>query len=166
MAVEYSASWVVISLGNRFRGDDSVGPYILHRLRSQLAGIAECIENSGDMTRLMEDWSGRRVCMVDALVDDSREVGDILRLDGLAEPMPESVSTTSSHGLNLGEAIELGRIMQALPLELKLFGICGRNFNTSAELSPAVIDAAVIVEKEILEQLIPQGGDHQCTNNP
>lgn len=150
--------WAIISLGNRFRGDDSVGPYLLHRLREKLGDTVDCIENCGDMTRLLEDWKGRRVFLVDAVVAAGRRSGDIIRLDGLAEPMPASVCSTSSHGLNLAEAIELGRAMDALPLRLDIYGICGENFTTGAALSPAVQAAVAKVEQEILEYFAMQRG--------
>ncbi|MBB5210423.1 hydrogenase maturation protease [Microbulbifer hydrolyticus] len=158
--------WVVISLGHRFRGDDGVGPYLLERLRSREDCAVTCIENTGDMTRLLEDWRGRRVCLVDAVCDDTREVGEILWLDGLAEALPDSASTTSSHGLNLGEALALGRIMDALPLELRICAICGGNFSSSTELSPPVARAVAGAEQKILQHLIAQTGGPPCTNNP
>ncbi|WP_308368563.1 MULTISPECIES: hydrogenase maturation protease [unclassified Microbulbifer] len=158
--------WAVISLGNHFRGDDSVGPYLLHRLREKLGDSVDCIENGGDMTRLLEDWTRRRVCLVDAIMAHGRQAGDIIRLNGLAEAMPASVCTTSSHGLNLAEAIELGRVMGALPLQLDIYGICGENFTTSAALSPAVEAAAAKVEQEILKSLMTQTGGPPCTSNP
>lgn len=158
--------WTIISLGNRFRGDDSVGPYLLHRLREKLGDTVHCIENGGDMTRLLADWKDRRVCLVDAVLDEGRQVGEILRLDGLVESMPRSVCTTSSHGLNLAEAIELGRLLDSLPQRLAIYAICGANFSTSATLSPAVEAAATQVEREILEFLLAQTGGPPCTSNP
>lgn len=158
--------WTIISLGNRFRGDDSVGPYLLHRLSEQLGSAVHCIENGGDMTRLLEDWKDRSVCLVDAVMAEGRQSGDIIRLDGLAESVPLSLCTTSSHGLNLAEAIELGRVVGALPRRLNIYAICGENFATSAALSPAVAAAAEKVEQEILEYLMAQTGGPPCTSNP
>lgn len=149
--------WTIISLGNRFRGDDSVGPYLLHRLRGQLDSAVACIENGGDMTLLLEDWKDRRVCLVDAVLAEGRPVGDIIRLDGLVEPVPHSLCGTSSHGLNLAEALELGQIAGALPQRLDIYAICGGNFTPCVGLSPEVKAAAGEVEKEILQLL--QGKD-------
>ncbi|WP_226661504.1 hydrogenase maturation protease [Microbulbifer aggregans] len=145
--------WVVISLGNRFRGDDSVGPYILNRLRDQVGHMAECIENGGDIGQLLDDWKQRCVCLVDAVMDQGGRVGDIVRIDGLSEDLPQNLSTTSSHGLSLVEAIELGKTLDALPHHLAIYAICGENFAISAGLSPAVKAAATTVEQEIVELL-------------
>ncbi|WP_323844236.1 hydrogenase maturation protease [Microbulbifer magnicolonia] len=156
----------IISLGNRFRGDDSVGPYILHRIRQHLGDMVPCIENGGDMTQLLEQWRDRRVCLVDAVLAEGRAVGDVIRLDGLAAPIAHSVCGTSSHGLNLAEAIELGRAVGALPRSLDIYAICGENFATSAALSPAVAAAAAVVEREIVNFLMAQTGGPPCTNSP
>lgn len=145
-------AWAVISLGNRFRGDDSVGPYVLHRLRPRLAPGVLCIENGGDMAQLLEDWKDREVCLIDAVMTETHASGEIVRVDGLTEPMPESLCTTSSHGLNLAEAIALGEAVGSLPTRLDIFGICGENFALSAELSPPVKFAAARVEREILQR--------------
>lgn len=143
--------WTIISLGNRFRGDDSVGPYVLNCLRSRVGSKAEWIENGGDMAQLLDEWRQRQVCVVDAVQDDSRRSGDIVCLDGLVETMPKSVCTTSSHGLNLTEAIELGRLTDALPRRLTIYAICGENFAMGFGLSPEVQAAAYAVEQEILQ---------------
>lgn len=161
-----STEWIIISLGHRFRGDDGVGPYVLERLRNRRGVNLTCIENSGDMTRLLEDWRGRRVCLVDAVADESRPVGEVLWLNGLVEALPASACTTSSHGLNLREALELGRILGALPLELHICGICGENFASGTEMSPPVATAAARVEQSILQRFIAQTGGPPCTNDP
>ncbi|WP_193164247.1 hydrogenase maturation protease [Microbulbifer hainanensis] len=158
--------WAIISLGNRYRGDDGVGPFVLQRLRDRFGNSVDCIENSGDMTRLLEDWRDRHVCLVDAVSAEEREAGDIVLLDGLAEPMPPSLCGTSSHGFSLAEALELGRLFDSLPRRLAIYAICGENFANSAALSPAVEAAAVNVEKEILHLLTEQTGGPRCTNSP
>ncbi|WP_288129809.1 hydrogenase maturation protease [Microbulbifer sp.] len=143
--------WTIISLGNRFRGDDSVGPYVLNCLRSCVGSRAECIENGGDMAQLLEQWRHRQVCVVDAVQDDTRSSGDIVCLDGLATSMPQSLCTTSSHGLNLSEAVELGRLTDALPRRLTIYAICGENFSMGCGLTPTVQAAAYTVEQRILQ---------------
>ncbi|WP_237056415.1 hydrogenase maturation protease [Microbulbifer sediminum] len=158
-------SWAIISLGNRFRGDDSVGPYLLHRLRVRLGDAVDCLENGGDMTRLLEDWKGRGVCLVDAVVAQGRDLGEIIHLDGLTETLPAGVCTTSSHGFTLAEALELAHLLDSLPDKLEIYAICGSNFATGAPLSPAVLAAAKKVEQEILQYLAQQAGGPPCTNN-
>ena len=158
--------WTMISLGNRYRGDDGVGPFLLRRLRERLGSSVACIENGGDMTRLLEDWRDRHVCLVDAVAAEELEAGDIVLLDGLAKPMPPSLCGTSSHGFSLAEALELGRLLDSLPQRLVIYAICGENFASSAALSPAVEAAAVNVEEEILHLLTELQGGPRCMNSP
>ena len=158
--------WVVISLGHRFRGDDGVGPHVLERLRNRSDDRITCIENRGDMTRLLDDWCGRRVCLVDAIADETRKVGDVLMLDGLTETWPPSAGSTSSHGLSLCEALELGHLLDALPAELHIYGICGADFSNTAEISRPVARAAAQVERQILQRCIAQTGGPRARTVP
>ncbi|MBB3060109.1 hydrogenase maturation protease [Microbulbifer rhizosphaerae] len=144
---------VVISLGHRFRSDDGVGPYILDRVRQGLGNDAVCIGNGGDVTRLLEDWMNRRVYLVDAACTDSRAPGEVIHLNGLEEELPASLSITSSHGLNLSEAIELGKLMGMLPHALDIYAICGEKFSTGGDLSPAVRISADMVAEYIVTEL-------------
>lgn len=158
--------WTVISLGDRFRGDDGVGPLVLDELRRRYGEHLEGVENRGDMTQLLEDWRDRQVFLVDAVVAQDKSAGEILRLDGLTESVMQSVCTTSSHGLNLAEALELGHAVGALPERLNIYAICGENFATGAGLSPQVAASARRVAKEIGEHLQAQTGGPFCTSNP
>lgn len=158
--------WAVISLGNCFRGDDSVGPYVLQQLRPQIEPAVPCIEHGGDVVNLLQVWKDRHVCLVDAVATENRETGAILRIDGLSAAVLPSCCTTSSHGFNLNEALELGRLISAMPQRLEIYGICGENFAIGADLSPAVRVAAEIVEQEILTLINTHIGDRPCTSIP
>ena len=159
-------NWVVISLGNRFRRDDSVGPYVLQRLRPHIEPVVPCIENGGDILDLLDAWSGHHVFLVDAVATEDLESGAILRLDGLAQELLPSLCTTSSHGINLAEALEMGRIMGASPQSLDIYAICGTDFAIGDGLSPAVQAAADTVVQEILALLNSHTGGATCTSNP
>ncbi|WP_237064997.1 hydrogenase maturation protease [Microbulbifer guangxiensis] len=152
--------WTIISLGNRFRGDDAVGPYVVDRLRAKPGEPPACIENGGDMPQLVEDWRHRQVILVDALQSDRHEPGSLLCLDGLKETIPPSLCMTSSHGLNLGEALELSRLLDALPEKLTVYAVCGREFSTGAPISPAVRAAAEKLVQKILIQIATEAGPH------
>lgn len=159
-------AWTIISLGNRFRGDDAAGPYVLDCLKCAAGKQLACIENGGDMPQLLEDWKHRRVILIDALMDDCRPAGTLLRFDGLRQAIPASLCQTSSHGLNLGEAIELGRILGALPRQLTVYAICGADFGTGTPLSPSVRATADTIAQEVLTRYVMEEGGPQCTNNP
>jgi len=158
--------WLLISLGNRFRSDDGVGPFLLQKLRQSLGGSAEFLESGGDMVRLLGQWKDRRVCLLDAVLSDGKNVGNLIRAKGLLEPLASSLCNTSSHGFSLAEAVELGRTLQSLPRQLEIFAICAEDFSCGHHLSTKVEKAALIAEQQIIALVQADNGGQQCTNNP
>ena len=83
------------------------------------------------------------------IVDTARSgaaPGVIDRIDATERPLPAALrSSTSSHAVGVGEAIELVRALGRLPSRLVVYAVEGRSFEAGAPLSPdvaAVIDAA------------------------
>ncbi|WP_444886183.1 hydrogenase maturation protease [Microbulbifer sp. JMSA008] len=150
--------WLLVSLGNRFRGDDGVGPYLLDKLRSQLKGSADFLESGNDMVTLVGHWKDRQVCLVDAILSDEQKSGELIRADGLADIIAPSNCTTSSHGFNLREAIDLGRVLGALPRRLEIFSICAENISSCDRLTAAVKLGAERAEQELLAFLQGDNG--------
>ncbi|GAB2903026.1 hydrogenase maturation protease [Microbulbifer echini] len=168
---EVPERWLLISLGNRYRGDDGVGPYLLDRLRSRLAGLVDFLESGGDMARLVGEWKGRQVCLVDAFLSDEYVAGNLVRVNiigdnDLADFIAPSLCSTSSHGFNLGEAIELGKILQSLPRRLDIFAICAEDLTRSDRLTPKVKTGAQRAEQAIIAFLHADNGGQPCTNSP
>ncbi|MFI6654952.1 hydrogenase maturation protease [Streptomyces sp. NPDC050523] len=148
----------VIGVGNEFRRDDGVGWAVLARLRERAARRplppgtvwATC---DGDPGRLIGLWEDADLAVVvDAAHAHPGLPGRVhrLELDGgnLAQPR-----TTSSHGLGLGEAVELARALGKLPDHLVVYAVEGAETSLGNGLSPAV-EAAVeplarTVEREI-----------------
>jgi len=148
----------VIGVGNEFRRDDGVGWAVLARLRERAARgplppdtvWATC---DGDPGRLIGLWEDADLAVVvDAAHAHPGLPGRVhrLELDGgnLAQPQ-----TTSSHGLGLGEAVELARALGKLPDHLVVYAVEGAETSLGNGLSPAV-EAAVeplarTVEREI-----------------
>ncbi|KUJ84754.1 MULTISPECIES: hydrogenase maturation protease [Microbulbifer] len=155
----------IISLGSRYRGDDAVGPHILDSLRAQRLSLPCCIENGGDMPQLLEDWKDRRVTLLDAVMSAEHPPGTVLRLNGLTEEVPPSLCKTSSHGLNLGEALGLARILDRLPRQLSVYAVCGCKFDIGAPLSETVRAAADRITQELLTQLAMEEGGSSCMSN-
>jgi len=142
---------LIISLGHRYRSDDGVGPLTLDLLRQRLRDRVDCLENPGDVTRLLAAWQGvERVYLIDALDGSAGERGDILELDGLRQVLPAGAASTSSHGLNLAEAIELSKMLGSPPQRLTIYGIVAANFSPGQTLDPAVEAAAHAVAERIM----------------
>ncbi|WP_329296806.1 hydrogenase maturation protease [Streptomyces pseudovenezuelae] len=136
----------VIGVGNEFRRDDGVGWAVLDRLRERATErplspgtvLATC---DGDPARLIGLWEGAGLALVvDAAHAHPGTPGRVHRLEldagQLAHP-----PTTSSHGLGLGEAVELARVLGVLPDHLVVYAVEGADSALGTGLSPAVAAA-------------------------
>ncbi|MCX4904019.1 hydrogenase maturation protease [Streptomyces sp. NBC_00878] len=149
----------VVGVGNEFRRDDGVGWAVVARLRERAderplppdTVLAAC---DGDPGRLIGLWEGASLAVVvDAAHAHPGTPGRVhrLELDGghLAGP-----PSTSSHGLGLGEAVELARVLGLMPDRLVVYAVEGADGSFGTGLSPAVADAvdplADAVEDEIV----------------
>jgi len=143
---------MVIGLGQRFRSDDGVGPFVLDEIRPHLSGHAELRVCASDAADLLDMWDNQPVVyLIDALSSTSGTVGEIIRIDGLTSKIPVELGVSSSHALGLAEAIELGRTLKRLPQRLFIFGIVGAKFDLGNQLSPLVERAAKVVINELTE---------------
>lgn len=132
---------VVVGVGNEFRRDDGVGWAVLARLRQRAEErplppetvLATC---DGDPGRLIGLWEGASLAVVvDAAHAHPGTPGRVHRLEldagGIGRP-----STTSSHGLGLGEAVELARVLGLLPDLLVVYAVEGFDTSFGTGLSP------------------------------
>jgi hydrogenase maturation protease len=148
----------VIGVGNEFRRDDGVGWAVVARLRERGADrsapadtvLATC---DGDPGRLIGLWEQTRLAVVvDAAHAHPGHPGRVHRLEldaGLVDPPP----TTSSHGLGLGEAVELARVLGRLPARLVVYAVEGADGSYGTGLSPAV-EACVAPLADAVEEEI------------
>lgn len=130
---------VVIGVGNDYRHDDGVGPEVVRRLRRRhLPGVTLAITD-GEPSRLLDLWDQAEVAVVvDAVRTEASTPGKIheMVVDG---PVVAAAHTASSHGLGLGEAVDLALALQRMPERLVLLVIEGADFTVGAGLSPAVM---------------------------
>jgi hydrogenase maturation protease len=132
---------VVIALGNRFRGDDGVGPLVADRLRGHLDGCT-IVEGRDDVMALVSAWENTALAVViDAAVSGAAP-GTIRRLEAGAQPLPRDLARCSSHGLGLAEAVELGRALGRLPDRLVIYAVEAATLEPGAALSREVTSAA------------------------
>ncbi|MFF7891939.1 hydrogenase maturation protease [Streptomyces sp. NPDC007907] len=162
-----SARIVVIGVGNEFRRDDGVGPVVAALLRERAEDRA-LVPNTvvsvcdGDPARLIGLWEGARLAVVvDAAHAHPGAAGRIHRIELDAERLGQA-STTSSHGLGLGEAVDLARVLGRLPERLVVYAVEGSDASLGTGLTPAVAEAveplADSVEDEILRHLGAEAG--------
>ncbi len=150
---------MVIGVGNRYRRDDGAGPEVAERIAAlRLPVLVRIVER--EATSLLDAWQQAASVIV---VDASRSgavPGSIRRLDALAGGVPPLPAGPSTHGLGVGEAVELGRVLGRLPARLIVYAVEGRDFGMGVGLSPAVhaaIDEVVARIRSDIERGESQG---------
>jgi hydrogenase maturation protease len=140
----------IIGCGNPERGDDAAGLLVARRLRE--LGI-EAREHSGEALGLLEAWEGAdRVILVDAVYSGS-VAGAVSVWEGGSAPVAGEPFRCSTHGLGIAEAIALGRVLDRLPPQLRIYGIEGRRFARGAKPSPEVAAAVEAVARAIAAEV-------------
>lgn len=146
---------VLLALGNRWRGDDAVGPAVLDRVFNDVSGLPglRVSESPSDSLAMLSAWDGAdRLLVVDAAVTGAAP-GTVHRFDGDPCALPGQLAACSSHGLGLSQAIDLGRSLGRLPVRLSGWAVEAAGFDLGAPLSNAVSDAAAVVAKELCDLL-------------
>jgi len=147
---------VILALGNRFRGDDAVGPVVADRLRqdkgARLIGC-DIIEGCDDAMALVSAWEDAALAIVIDAMISGEEPGSIRRLDAGEQPLPKDWARCSSHGLGLAEAVELGRALGQLPARLIIFGVEAKTLETGALLSAEVAAAIDKLARQIKDEI-------------
>ena len=153
---------LIIGCGNPQRGDDAAGILVAERLRK--LGL-EADTRLGEAADLIEAWDTvDDVIVVDAVLTGA-PVGTVQAWDG--RQLPASVSSAAStHGFGVAEAIELARVLNRLPMRLRVYGVEGRRFVPGAEISLEVQRAVEEVVQRIIADVkaLPQTGSARSGN--
>ena len=148
---------LVIGLGNRWRGDDAAGPLVLDGLRRQQLDAVELLESPGDSLSLVNAWADRdTVYLIDACYDDGLADGSILTIDNALDSSDALQSLrhpTSSHVLDVEQAIGLSRAMGNTPERLTVYAVSGSQFAPGSEPGTAVLSAVDSVVCRLVEIL-------------
>ncbi len=129
----------IIGVGNRWRSDDGVGPFVADGLAAR--GLA-AVEESGEGARLIALFEGRdNVVVVDAMRSGAAP-GTVRRFEAAEEPLPAGLFHYSSHQFALAEAVETARAIGRLPAGLVVFGVEGACWDYGDALSAPVRAAA------------------------
>lgn len=125
---------LIIACGNRARGDDAAGLLVAERLQKLGVRVST---HAGDALALIDLWSGaEKVILIDAVTTGAR-AGTVHYWDADHLP-PSDNSSSSTHGLDLAQAIALARNLHLLPSQLRVYGIEGSRFRLGEDISPAV----------------------------
>lgn len=145
-------AWLVIGCGNRYASDDAVGLHIARALQScRLPGDVEVIEAGTPGLNLLDLWEGaERVVIVDAVVSGAPP-GTIHTFDFSCLPSRESLPV-SSHGINVIDAVQLGRKLGRLPRQLLIIGVEIASEEPFHEgMTPEVAAAVLPARERVLE---------------
>ena len=129
---------VVIGVGNRWRGDDGIGPAVIDSGRNRWSRSVDVVESDGEAAGLVDAWDGADLAIVVDAVRCGAAPGTVHRLG------PDSVGTrpvASSHRLGVAYALALGRVLGRVPARLEVIGVEGSQFEPGAGLSPPVAAA-------------------------
>lgn len=117
----------------------------LYHDKSQL----ETLEIEDDILSILEYWSDRKVIIVDSIRYRDSVPGEIQLFTGLENILLNQELLTSSHSINLFEAIELGRILQKIPREMTLIGVAGKQYDMGEKMSEEVESSIPAIVKTI-----------------
>lgn len=144
---------LVIGIGNAIRGDDAAGLQAARELRPLVGRRVRVVESPGGVAELLDLWEGQgQVFLIDALQSGGLP-GSWRRLTVGDQPLPASLTATSTHGLSIASAVALGQALGRMPRSLVLYGIEASHFNAGAELSPAVLTGVRQLIRALAEEL-------------
>jgi hydrogenase maturation protease len=138
---------IVIGLGNEFRGDDGVGLLAAQQLRER--GLA-AVEHDGDLAALIDLWKGAAFIILIDAVSSGAAPGKLHRFDASASRLPREVFKSSTHTLDVADAVELSRALGTLPARVLVFGVEARDFSPGKGLSSEVQRAVPILIEEVI----------------
>ena len=107
--------------------------------------------SDGEPGRLIDLWEGASLAVViDAVRDSARPPGHTCQLaaDALAG-MADGAA--SSHGIGLGDTVELARALGRLPARLTVLAVVGRDFGFGAGLTAEVAAAVAELVEQVRE---------------
>lgn len=144
---------LVAACGRAFCGDDAFGPMALQRLRRRQPQNIDFVELGDDPTALLDQLPGRSTLIViDAAVAPESPPGQILICDWDAPDRPPLLheSAISSHGIPVGDQVELARRLGLLPAQVLLAAVTIASADAGHKPCPQVLEALDRVELELL----------------
>ena len=133
------------------RGDDAVGLLAARRLRQTIGDRVEVIEAEMAGIDLLELMKGAQVVILVDAARSGHTPGTIHRLDVSADPIGSKMFAHSSHAIGISEALELARVLGALPATVIVYGVEAGNTEAGQQLSPAVATALDEVVDRIVQ---------------
>ncbi|HKI92008.1 MAG TPA: hydrogenase maturation protease [Gaiellaceae bacterium] len=143
----------VVCVGNALRGDDAAGLEVLRLLEGTLPEDVLAVACEGEPVTLLSLWEDCETAIVVDATQSGAEPGTVRRLPAHEDPLPNELRRTSTHLLGVAEAVELARALGKLPARTIVYGIEGGRWETGAELTPEVAEAAGVVAASIRREV-------------
>lgn len=151
---------LVIGLGNRWRGDDAIGAQVLDLLRAMKLGNVELLDCPGDNMDLINHWQGREhAYVIDACYAPELAAGTLLTIENAHaddRALTQLRHPTSSHVLDLQQAIALSEVLEQAPAALTVYAIAGSRFETGSQPQAEVEAAGLALAEQLAAQLSTQ----------
>lgn len=143
----------VIAIGNRWRGDDAVGPLTLDAICQRLPDGVDATELDGESTRLIDAWADRPWVVVVDAIRTGAPPGHLHRIDLSTQSAPRS-PTNSTHGAGLAEALALGSALDRLPRRLVALGLEPGSVAVGGPLSPEIVARLPDLADAVLSEVV------------
>ena len=151
---------VVIGIGNTERADDAFGLIAIERLHADPPPGVRLETARGDVLKVLDLFEGADTAILIDAMTSGAAPGQVLRMDASDGALQHELdSFTSTHAVNLVEALELGRVLGRLPTRLILYGVEAAEFGLGRGLSAAVTASLDDVITRVRE-------DCTCTKRP
>lgn len=151
---------LLIGLGNQFRGDDAIGPIVADHLKLRFADEMEMFICNGNTIEIIDLWNGRdSVFVIDALYSGQKPYGFVHRLFPLIEEIPSLSCSSSTHVVDIIQAIELAKALSSVPKHLVFYGIEAYHFAQERTMSKHLCEALNVILNTIENDI----RRHLCT---
>jgi hydrogenase maturation protease len=144
---------IVVGLGNDFRNDDGAGLAALRMLRNRNTPGVDAVELRDDLTELLDHLRDVTSAYVIDAVQSESAPGTIHRIDSTKKRLSPADLPRSTHGISLGNLLDLARLQGEMPKKLVIYGIQGERFGYGTAMTPAVQDALSRVVDKICAEI-------------
>jgi len=149
---------LVLGIGNSILGDDGIGVHVVLELAQKIRDEnIDFRDISADGLNLLDTIMGYdKLIVIDAILRDSEEVGEIYRfkLEDFGTPLSSNISP--HHG-SLSTIIEFGKKLfpNKMPKEVVVFAVGTQEVATvTEEMTAKVMEAIPKVTKLVMEELV------------
>lgn len=151
---------IIVGIGNPFRGDDGAGWAVIDRLNGKLNASIVLSKQQGDIVELLDAFSNYAIVfLIDACHSKNLKNG-WQRIDYHRNAIEIESHQTSTHGLNISQAIALAKNLNQLPQKLIIYAIAGENYQMGQMLSESVMKYA----EEVAEAILNEEDIQTCLN--